>query len=268
MKFTRSTLAIAGLAATSVSAFAPTTPMTVSTSKHHQQQQPHVNTLPTFSTSNIQVSTARFLSDNTANDFMEKAQKQLPDLLLVDVREAQSQLAKNWGWITTSGVLTLALGTAALLFPILASGLAYDITWAAMGASGVVGLINAFARENGHRAKSSFSGLLYCGLAYVMATNPGAGLDVITLSMAFAIGAEGIFETALAAKNKDLQGRGWHFVSGIGSVLASAWLATNIPASSLFAPGAALGARLTSNGATKIAVGLEGKKIADAQKNA
>ena len=140
-------------------------------------------------------------------------------------------------------------------------------TTISIGVSGVVGLINAFARENGHKVKSGLSGLLYIGLAVLLSQNVGAGLDVITLSMAFAIGAEGAFESALALKNKDLQGRGWHFVSGIGSVLAATWLTANIPVSSLFAPGAALGYRLTSNGATKVAVGLTGKELADKKKS-
>ena len=85
--------------------------------------------------------------------------------------------------------------------------------------------------------------------------------------MASVLAAEGIYETALAVKNKNMEGRPWHFVSGIGSVAASAFLATTIPASSLVAPGVALGGRLTSNGATKLAVGLAGKELADKRKN-
>ncbi|KAG7340863.1 protein of unknown function DUF308 containing protein [Nitzschia inconspicua] len=265
---------VAFLTTDSVSAFSLTTTAKIRSgpSMQKQQQVKKLHTFPATNRKQQQTSTGRLKSENTANDFMneleDKAQKQIPDLLLVDVRASQTQLAKNWGWITTSGVLTLALGSAALIFPILASGLAYEITYLSLGASGIISLVSAVALENGHRAKSAISGTLSFGLAYVLATNPGAGLDIITLSMAAAIGFEGIFETALAAKNKDLKGRGWHFVSGVGSTLAGVWLAATIPVSSAFAPGAALGARLTSNGACKIAVGLEGKKIADAQASA
>jgi uncharacterized membrane protein HdeD (DUF308 family) len=133
--------------------------------------------------------------------------------------------------------------------------------------SGIISIINAFARENGHKTKSALSGTLSVGLAYLLGINPTVGLDIITLCMAFSLASEGIFETLLAAKNKDLQGRGWHFTSGAGSVLASLWLTANIPVSSLFAPGAALGARLISNGSTKVAIGLEGKKLANEKKN-
>jgi uncharacterized membrane protein HdeD (DUF308 family) len=273
MKFTTSTTTLVlAISAAGTSAFV----QPAKTANMHVVQQqarviPTTSWTPNTPPRNEAQLTRRFLSDNTANEFMndmeKKAKENLPDFLYVDFKQAQEQIAKNWGWITTSGVLTMVLGVGCLLFPIFASGVAYDATTIAIGVSGVVGIINAFARENGHRAKSGLSGLLYVGLAVLLSQNVGAGLDVITLSMAIAIGAEGAFETALAAKNKDLQGRRWHFVSGIGSILAATWLTANIPVSSLFAPGAALGARLTSNGATKVAVGLEGKKLADKKSN-
>ena len=200
------------------------------------------------------------------DDMQEKAQSAIPDFLLVDFQQAEEQLAKNWGWITTSGVLTMALGAAALLLPIFATGVAYDGTVLTIGAAGAVSVINAFARENGHRVKSALSGLLYIGLACYMGTHPAQGLDIITLTMATVIASEGLFETILAIKNENLKGRAWHGVSGIGSVLIGLGLAATLPASGLYAPGVALGARLSSNGATKVAVGLAGKEIADKRK--
>lgn len=160
----------------------------------------------------------------------------------------------------------MALGAAALLLPTFATGVAYDGTVLTIGASGVVGLVGALKRENGHKLKSAISGLVYLGLAYYLGTHPAQGLDIITLTIATTIAAEGLFETVLAAKNKNLQGRGWHAVSGIGSVIAGLALSATLPASGLVTPGYALGARLTSNGATKVAVGLAGKELADKRK--
>ena len=67
-------------------------------------------------------------------------------------------------------------------------------------------------------------------------------------------------------KNEELKGRAWHAVSGVGSFLIGLGLAATLPASGLVAPGVALGGRLSSNGATKVAVGLAGKEIADKRK--
>lgn len=257
-------------------AFAPTT-TTTTKSKNLNNKATTPTKLPPSQSVNFfnnrkkNPQTSLSMSDNPADEIMKdikrKAKRELPDFLYVDVEESKRQLAKNWGWITTSGVLTLALGIGALLAPIFATGVAYDVTVLTLGLSGIISIINAFVRENGHKTKSALSGTLSVGLAYLLGQNPTAGLDIITLSMAFYLAFEGIFETLLAAKNKDIQGRGWHFTSGVGSVLASLWLTTNIPVSSLFAPGAALGVRLISNGSTKVAIGLEGKKLGNEKTN-
>lgn len=212
-------------------------------------------------------------SDNNSGDHLkeqvgqiQKKADEATKFLIVDVSNAREELARNWGWIVASGVLTMALGTLAFTMPVFATGVAYDATVLTVGLSGVVSLISTFLAENGHKVKSGISGVLYMALAYYMSTKPAQGLDIITLSIASVIALEGFYETALALKNKDIQGRPWHFFSGVGSVLASAWLSTNIPATSLVVPGAALGTRLTSNGARKVATGLAGKELADNRK--
>lgn len=192
----------------------------------------------------------------------EKAEEAMPQFLAIDIEKAQDELAKNWGWIVGSGVFSMALGAAALLLPTFATGVAYDGTVLTTGAVGFAGLLSAFKVENGQKLKTALSGIGYVALAYYMSTNPGAGLNFLTLTIAAVIASEGLFETAVALKNKNLEGRGWHFVSGLGSVLASLWLTTTLPVSGLFAPGVALGTRLSGNGARKVAVGLAGKELA------
>ena len=183
--------------------------------------------------------------------------------MVVDIEKAKEDLAKNWGWIVGSGVLTMALGALALTVPVAATGVAYDGTVLTIGSAGLIGLINVFFAEKGHKLKSGLGGLGYLALAYYMGTHPAAGLDIITLTIATVIAAEGFYEIALAARNKNIQGRGWHFASGVVSSIAGFALSASIPAASLVTPGAALGMRLTSNGASKVAIGLTGKEIAD-----
>ena len=215
---------------------------------------------------------SRFVKAKDSDDFkgkLEQIQKTVDDktnFLVVDIEKARDQLAKNWGWIVGSGVLTMALGALALTVPIAATGVAYDGTVLTIGAAGFVGLINVLFAEKGHKLKSGISGLGYLALSYYMGTHPAQGLDIITLTIATVIAAEGFYETALAIRNKDIQGRGWHFVSGIVSSVAGFLLSANIPAASLVTPGAALGVRLTSSGASKVAIGLTGKEIADSRK--
>jgi uncharacterized membrane protein HdeD (DUF308 family) len=193
----------------------------------------------------------------------EKVQEATPEnFLIVDKEQVQAQLAKNWKGITASGVLTMALGVAAFGFPLFATGVAYDATVITIAASAIVGIASIFVRENGHKVKSGISGLGYGALAYYMATHPAQGLDFITLSIAAVIATEGLYELALAIRNQNLQARGWHALSGLVGTGAGLALTAAVPAASLVTPGAALGARLTSQGASKVAIGLTGKDIA------
>ena len=186
--------------------------------------------------------------------------------LVVDVDKARDELAKNWGWIVGSGVLTMTLGVLALSMPILSTSVAYDGTVITLAAAGVISLFSAIFVESGHRLKSALAGLGYGGLAYYFGTHPFQGLDIITLTIATVLAAEGLYETTLSVRNKNIQGRGWHFVSGLISVGAGILLSASLPAASLVTPGAALGTRLVSNGASKTAIGLAGKEIADKRK--
>jgi len=263
---TTTTFSLLVLTVTPTLAFSPMTAPTRTTATVNLQQPMSMTPMSRRHSNTFNTNTALFLSANTGDQLKEKADKVVTKFLVVDYDRAANNLADNWGWITASGFLTMVLGFSALYVPLFATGVAYDGTVITLALAGIVGIIGAFVRENGHKAKSAFSGVGYAGLAYYMYTHPGAGLDIITLTIASVLAVEGFYETALAAKNKNLQGRPWHFVSGIGSVLASAFLAANIPAASLVAPGVALGGRLTSSGATKMAVGLTGQELADQRK--
>jgi len=163
----------------------------------------------------------------------------------------------------SGGAFSIACGVAMLSLPMLASEVAFTASTFTIAAAGMANLINAFSSEQGQKLKSGISGALFLGLSYYMLTHPAAGLDIVTWTIASTIAVEGIYETALAVKNENLQSRGWHLLSGVGSTVAGTWLGLNAPVTSLVLPGIALGARLTSNGASKVAIGLEGKKLAD-----
>lgn len=183
--------------------------------------------------------------------------------LVVDNAYVENVLAENWGWVVASGAVSLLLGLAAFGFPIFSTSVAYDTTVLTIALTAVANLIYAIKVDDGQKLKHLISGPLYGFLAYYMYTHPAQGLDVITLTIAGVLSAEGLYEAAVAVKNDGIKSRPWLFVSGIGSILAALWLTFNIPVSSLFVPGAALGTRLTSSGAGKVALGLAGKGIAD-----
>jgi uncharacterized membrane protein HdeD (DUF308 family) len=116
----------------------------------------------------------------------------------------------------------------------------------AIAFTAVGNLVNAFKVENGQKLKHALSSPFHGLVAHGVSTHPAEGLNIVALTIASITAVEGFFETAVAAKNWNIQGRSWLFVSGIGSVVASVWLASS----------AALGTRLTSGGSQKIATGL------------
>mmetsp|Transcript_30736 Transcript_30736/g.62288 ORF Transcript_30736/g.62288 Transcript_30736/m.62288 type:complete len:256 (-) Transcript_30736:72-839(-) len=249
-------LSVLLLAVSSASAFAPASPPRITTK------------LSPFHANECKATTALFVSNiPQSNDPLDQVEAdEITKFLVIDVNRARDELAANWGWITASGTVSLALGALALYMPLFATSVAYDGTIITIGANGFVGLASVFARENGNKLKSGFFGVAYMALAYYMSTHPGAGLDVMTLTIATLISAEGLYEASLAIKNKELQGRVWHGLSGVASVIAGLFITANIPVTSLVVPGIALGTRLTGDGATKVAIGLEGKKLADERK--
>jgi uncharacterized membrane protein HdeD (DUF308 family) len=267
MNFNKNIILTLAMTTTSVVAFAPPNNARGSVQK---QQAANTRAVVDFFP---QPSSALFMSDNTADEMKKQLEKleekadEATKFLIVDTQNIQNELANNWGWIVASGIFTTFLGLLSFGAPIFATGVAYDTTVVAIAFTAVVNLVNAYKAENGQKLKYALSSPLYALLAYYMSTNPAEGLNIITLTIASVIAVEGFFETILAAKNENIQGRPWLFVSGIGSVAASVWLASTLPASSLFAPGAALGTRLTSSGSRKIATGLLGKEIADSRKN-
>lgn len=245
------------LAASSAAAFTP-----VNSAKMTVQKSPVVGK----SSNDFVPKTVMFQSDNTADD-LQKQFEASTQFLAIDTEAIRNAIAKDWGWITASGAFSMILGVLAFALPLVATDVAYTSTTLTVGAAGLASLINVFFAQSGqHKFKSGLSGVGYLGLAYYMSLNPAAGLEAITLAIASAIALEGLYETVLAVRNKNIEGRGLHFVSGLGSLAVATGLGATFPASSLFLPGAALGARLTSSGATKVSVGLAGKKIADDKK--
>jgi len=145
-------------------------------------------------------------SDKPIDDFIKEAEK-ATGFLLIDADLAKKELAKNWGWITTSGLITFLVGCSASVAPTFATGIAYDSIILSAGAASLIYIAGAFFRENEHKAKSELSGVGYGLLAYYLANHP----RIITLSMAAILGAEGVFEIGLSARNKEMEERLWNF---------------------------------------------------------
>ena len=101
-----------------------------------------------------------------ANDFREqhgKLQEKADEsarFLVVDPNTVRNAIAKDWGWITTTGALTMLLGLAAFGLPLAATEVAYTGTTLTVGAAGIVGLLNIFFAQTGQHKVTRIFG---CG---------------------------------------------------------------------------------------------------------
>jgi hypothetical protein len=88
---------------TSVSAFAPATQQKIAFSPSPSQSKQRLSNMEPLHMANSGKNTP------TEDDLKEQAQK-ATQFLALNLEQTENQLAKNWKWITASGVVTLALG--------------------------------------------------------------------------------------------------------------------------------------------------------------
>ena len=171
--------------------------------------------------------------------------------IVVDADKLRQEIAENWRWMLAGGILAVAGGAAALLAPVLATGVA------------CFNLTGVFFAERGLKLESFLTGLVQVLLAAVMAFYPFASLMSMTVLIAAFMMAEGIVRIALAIQNRDLPGWGWTLGGGLATVATSVIVLAALPASSLWVIGILVGVSLLCSGATRIAIALEGRKIAN-----
>ena len=190
--------------------------------------------------------------------------RHLAAFLVIDLGEAKTQIAKNWGYILTSGVLSVMGGTLCTLLPIRATGVALAGLAYTLAVTGTVGVIGTFVVEKGFRLASLLFGSCNLYLAYHLFNDPLLeSLSFVTAFIAATTIATGLHETSFAIVNSNIPNRFWNFVSGLTSVAAGVYAVMKMPASSLVVPGLALGFSLLSSGVTKIVTGLYGQEEAN-----
>jgi uncharacterized membrane protein HdeD (DUF308 family) len=185
--------------------------------------------------------------------------------LEVDVEEAKKEIARNWGFILTSGVLNVLGGSLATFLPVYATGVAYTMVAASLAILGVVGVAGTFYAEKGMKAKSLIFGAANLFLYYRMWHYPFESVNILTAYiLAFTI-TDGLHESAFAIQNKELPHRNWNFLSGLSSIAVGVYAAIKMPVSSMVVPGICLGINLITSGISKVAIGLFGQEEANSR---
>ena len=182
-----------------------------------------------------------------------------------DMAQAKLDIAKNWGFVLTTGVADVVAGCAAIAAPIYATALAQMTQVAALLVIGFANVLSVFWVEKGLKARYLLLGLFQIAMGTLLGNNPVESLFMATLIIASMGFADGLFRLILAVQNSDLPQRGWTIFGGIVSMAVSVFITSNLDIASLFTVGAVMGGLLISAGWARIFVALSGREDAIAK---
>lgn len=171
-----------------------------------------------------------------------------------DSRDLFEELHRSWGWVLALGILFILCGAICIvgdMFATLATVLFFG--WLLL-ISGVVALVHAFTAGSWRGSLLHLLSALLRGFTgYLLVRYPGAGAVSLTLVLASLFVVGGLFR-AIGAGMIQLPRWGWAAFSGILSVVLGVILLTQLPVSSLWFIGFAIGVDLIFEGASLIGI--------------
>lgn len=173
------------------------------------------------------------------------------DAAAAALREAMRETVKKYSfWYLVQGVLMIAAGVLALVYPFIASvAIIYLLGWILI-VSGVlqgIGLIGA--RDVPHYWLQLISAVLAILIGLLLLRQPDSGLLIMTVLLIVYFMVEGIAKTIFALTIRPFPNWGWVLGSGLVGILLALILWANMPLSSEWVLGVLLGIQLVCEGA-------------------
>jgi uncharacterized membrane protein HdeD (DUF308 family) len=168
---------------------------------------------------------------------------------------ALDQLRHSWGWFVALGVALVVLGIVCILGEVATTLISVIVLGWLLLLSGVMALLHAFRT----RTWSGFflyllSAVLRAFVGYTLIRYPLIGALSLTLLLAALFIVGGLFR-AIGATSLRFPRWGWTAASGVIAVLLGVMLLAQLPASSLWFLGLAVGIDLLFEGCALIALG-------------
>jgi len=182
--------------------------------------------------------------------------------MAVDEAALDTELAVNWGWILTGGILSLIGGIFALISPVSATVVVVTFIACAMIVIGGFSMLGVCFIEQCYRVPSFLSGAVLLALGICMSTHIVTSMVVLTGIVAVLYMIMGIFQCSLAFANPDMPGKCSYLTSGICAILFSVIVWSAFPASSVYTLGIILGVNWVTNGLLRITLGFAGRSTA------
>jgi uncharacterized membrane protein HdeD (DUF308 family) len=172
-------------------------------------------------------------------------------------------LEKNWGWLLSFGLVSIVLGTIGLGMTFLLTEVSVIFFGVLLVAGGVLQLLDAIkCRGWKSIAWHILIALLYVGAGLLMVLHTELAALSLTLIIAYALIAIGIFRAIVAFQVRPAKAWWWPLVSGVVSVLLGTLILLEWPQSGLFIIGLFIAIELIFNGWSYIFVALAARRAA------
>ncbi len=165
----------------------------------------------------------------------------------------------GWGWILAYGILSVALGVAAFVWPFAATWAATLVIGAFFTAAGALSVgAGLFGRGHEGRGYAIGFGLLSLVVGLLMILQPLAGALSLTLTVGAWLGARGVLEIVWGARMR--RAKGAMIALGVVNILLAIFVFWTLPWSALTLPGFILGISFLFGGAASIGSALAHRK--------
>src|SRR5580692_7426664 len=162
------------------------------------------------------------------------------------------EIRNSWGWFLALGILLMVIGAACIVFDVTATFATVLIFGWLLLISGIAALIHAFRTMNWGGFFLYLLIALFRGFTgYLLIRYPLAGAASFTLILASFFVVGGVFR-AIGAGMMKFPRWGWSVFSGVVSVVLGVMLLAQMPVSSIWFIGFAIGVDLIVDGASLI----------------
>jgi uncharacterized membrane protein HdeD (DUF308 family) len=147
----------------------------------------------------------------------------MPDGMRTDPADMIARVSRHWGWVLAFGIITIAVGIAALAWPgrtLVVVAILFGIQLIVMG---IFRFANAFAIDDiggGNRILLALLGVLSLIIGLYAVRH--VLITLLALAVIFGIFwiVSGAIELFMALSHREMAHRGWNIIMGIISVLA------------------------------------------------
>jgi uncharacterized membrane protein HdeD (DUF308 family) len=164
------------------------------------------------------------------------------------------EIRNSWGWFLALGISLMILGAVCIVGDVTATFATVLVFGWLLLISGIVALVHAFRTMTWNGFFLSLLSALFRGFTgYLLIRYPLAGAASLTLLLASFFVVGGVFR-AIGAGMMKFPRWGWSVFSGLVSLVLGVMLLTQLPISSIWFIGFAIGVDLIVDGASLIAL--------------